>query len=184
MRQLYTPSGEVAPPTREYFFTDWCGINDGMANADSRRDVLRNLIRTRYHGVARHLAIAAGKPEGQINDMLSNPPRKSFGEKVARQLEDKLALPTGYFDRPEASHEPAGGISENTASVYGLWPSVVTQIAEIARDLPESMQQQLLGQAKMLQSEFRVTQANPALRAGRDMTNVILLASWKPRSII
>jgi len=69
-----------------------------MATAESRRARLRELIRTKYNGVARQFALAAGKPEGQINDMLSTPPRKSFGEKVARAMEEKAGLPDGYFD--------------------------------------------------------------------------------------
>lgn len=137
-----------------------------MATAESRRAVLKELIRTRYDGVARQLAIAAGKPESQINDMLSDPPRKSFGEKVARQMEAKLGLVDGYFDR-QIGHGNQPGTAAENAAIYVLWPPVVTQIAEIARDLPEAMQNQLLGQAKMLQSEHRVTQANPALRTGQ-----------------
>jgi hypothetical protein len=137
-----------------------------MATAESRRAVLKELIRTRYDGVARQLAIAAGKPESQINDMLSDPPRKSFGEKVARQIEFNLGLADGYFDR-KTTTEPQHVQAEETAAIYVLWPPAVMQIAEIARDLPEAMQHQLLGQAKMLQSEHRVTQGNPALRTGQ-----------------
>jgi len=99
-------------------------------------------------------------------DMFSDPPRKSFGEKVARQMEAKLGLVDGYFDR-QIGHGNQPGTAAENAAIYVLWPPVVTQIAEIARDLPDAMQNQLLGQAKMLQSEHRVTQANPALRTGQ-----------------
>lgn len=71
----------------------------------------------------------------------------------------RAGLPADYF-------EAATEINQSSA-VYNLWPAIVTQIAEIARELPEAMQNQLLGQAKMLQSECRVTQANPALRTGQ-----------------
>lgn len=109
-----------------------------MANADSRRAVLRELIRTRYHGVARHLALAAGKPEGQINDMLSSPPRKSFGEKVARQMEEKLNLPAGYFDQPEGRQtSEASGISEARTTIYEVKAQApsANQLTDIERDL-------------------------------------------------
>ena len=144
-------------------------LNTSMAPDEIRRAALKELIRTRYKGVARHLALDAGKPDGQINDMISNPPRKSFGEKVARQLEKRLDLPPGYFDRLGHGYDSANppAAAEPNTTVYSLWPAIVTQIAEIARELPESMQNQLLGQAKMLQSECRVTQANPALRTGQ-----------------
>ncbi len=69
-----------------------------MDMADVRRKALRKLIAERFGGVARQMAIACKKPEGQINDMLSTPPRKSFGEKVARQIEQALGLPVGHLD--------------------------------------------------------------------------------------
>lgn len=71
-----------------------------MNIADTRRTVLRSLIEREFGGVARRLALRLEKPEGQINDMLANPPRKSFGERIARAMEDKLELPQGYFDQP------------------------------------------------------------------------------------
>lgn len=67
---------------------------------DVRREALRNLIANEYGGVVRQFAKAAGKPDGQINDMLSDPPRKSFGEKVARGLEAAVGLPSGFLDAP------------------------------------------------------------------------------------
>lgn len=76
--------------------TPW--LNEKMDIADVRRSVLKALIANRFGNVARQFAIAAGKAEGQINDMLSDPPRKSFGEKVARNIEKKLGLQIGYFD--------------------------------------------------------------------------------------
>lgn len=84
---------------------------------------------------------------------------RAFRDIARRNMAIRAGLPADYFDATVEINQSGG--------VYNLWPAIVTQIAEIARDLPESMQQQLLGQAKMLQSEFRVTQANPALRAGQ-----------------
>lgn len=68
---------------------------------DTRRRNLRTLIDTEYGGISRHLAQACGKPEGQINDMLSAPPRKSFGEKIARQIERQLGLEALQLDRSD-----------------------------------------------------------------------------------
>lgn len=41
---------------------------------ETRRAVLRSLIKRRNDGVVRQFAIDIGKPDGQINDMLSTPP--------------------------------------------------------------------------------------------------------------
>jgi hypothetical protein len=83
--------------------------NAQMDISEVRRVALRRLIANRYEGVSRHLALASGKPERQINDMLSSPPRKSFGEKVARNLEQSLGLPPLFLDRIE---EPANDYRE------------------------------------------------------------------------
>lgn len=74
--------------------------NSRMDNAEVRRMALRRLIATTYGGVARQMALASGKPERQINDMLATPPRKSFGERVARQIENSLGLPPQSLDQP------------------------------------------------------------------------------------
>lgn len=84
---------------------------------------------------------------------------RAFRDVARRNMARRAGLPDDYFGTAPA-------INEGTP-VYQLWPAVVTQIAEIARTLPDAMQQQLLGQAKMLQSEFRVSQPNPALRTGQ-----------------
>lgn len=84
---------------------------------------------------------------------------RAFRDIARRNMAARAGLPADYF-------EAATEINQSSA-VYNLWPAIVTQIAEIARELPEAMQNQLLGQAKMLQSECRVTQANPALRTGQ-----------------
>ncbi len=64
-----------------------------------RRANLRALIQRQYHGVARHFSLAVDKPEGQINDMLADPPRKSFGERVARQIESLAKVATKTVSR-------------------------------------------------------------------------------------
>ena len=68
-----------------------------MTDANIRREVLRNLIATAYEKPQR-FADAVSKPASQINDMLADPPRKTFGDKIARQFEKKLGLPTFFFE--------------------------------------------------------------------------------------
>lgn len=63
-----------------------------------RRKNLQSLVD--QYGLA-EVARAVKKPASQINDMLAG--RKSFGEKVARAMEDEWssALHIGYFDTPQ-----------------------------------------------------------------------------------
>jgi hypothetical protein len=78
--------------------------NGDMETADKRRRALRALIARDGLSV---VAKRAKKPERQLNDMVAG--RKSFGEKVAREIEANLAPdePSGWLDRsdtPEAQH--------------------------------------------------------------------------------
>lgn len=60
---------------------------------DLRRENLKRLVGSgKISTTARRL----GKPSSQVADIISG--RKSFGEKVARQMEAYAGLPEGYFD--------------------------------------------------------------------------------------
>lgn len=96
-----------------------------MERNDIRREVLRQLIKTRFNGVPNQFAAAVKRSPGQISDMLSNPPRKSFGDKVARKFEEALGLNDNYFDCIENAdpqtancYPDQGGhrVSENTGT--------------------------------------------------------------------
>lgn len=109
---------------------------------------------------------------------------RAFGDKARRNMARRAGMDENYFEAWQ-------GVAQNSV-VYHLWPALVTQIAEIARELPEHLQHQLLGQAKMLQAEFRIMPKThrarrPVIphqaRGGWDTTKVILLAHWKTRSI-
>lgn len=91
-------------------------FNPSMDIADMRRQALRRLIETRLGGVSRQLALACRKPEGQITDMLANPPRKAFGEKIARQMEATLGLPDRYLDRQDSGDDPS--TAERASATY------------------------------------------------------------------
>ena len=88
-----------------------------MNTPDIRRAVLRTLIDRDFGGVARRLALHLGKPDGQINDMLADPPRKSFGERIARAIEDAYPLPLGYLDQA-INATPANQANEPAPASY------------------------------------------------------------------
>lgn len=72
----------------------WCDMS--MDIQDTRRERLRLAIKELAGQNMTGLASRAGKSPSQISDMLSG--RKSFGEKVARDLEYRLGLPVGWLD--------------------------------------------------------------------------------------
>ena len=76
--------------------------NDQMTDnlQDFRRDRMREVIAgDPYNGNAASFAKASGRSVTQINDMLSYPPRKAFGERVARGMAEKLGKPLDFFDK-------------------------------------------------------------------------------------
>lgn len=92
-----------------------------------RRLRLRQVIDSApFNGSAAEFSRAVGKPERQINDMLSTPPRKSFGEKVASAMCEKLGKSTDYFDKLLPSSDiTKGGIGAEfdvnvTAAALGM----------------------------------------------------------------
>ena len=113
-----------------------------MNTADIRRAVLRSLIKRDFGGVARRLALHLKKPEGQINDMLSDPPRKSFGERIARAIEEQYPLPRGFLD--EKSHcEQSMQAKESEPEPYRISPrhsKMAMVLAEYYDQLPEDKQ--------------------------------------------
>lgn len=138
-----------------------------MSTPETRRSVLRELIRSRFDGVARQLALAAKKPEGQINDMLSSPPRKSFGEKVARQMETKLGLPSGYFDQP-ANSVAAGKVAPFAAQQSAPYTTgTIAEIIVILERMEETEQKEALGAIRYIEYEFRERQKKSTERAGQ-----------------
>ena len=118
-----------------------------MATASIRRDVLRALITKQYGGIARQFAIAAKKPAGQINDMLATPPRKSFGEKVARQIEKELGLIDGYFDQPITTEQTK--VSEPEASRYAVFSPSITEVIQLMETLTHAQQRDVAAAVKM-----------------------------------
>lgn len=124
--------------------------------ADIRRKALRKLIAERFGGVARQMAIACKKPEGQINDMLSTPPRKSFGEKVARQIEQALGLPVGHLDA-DGDHARSDQSTPNRVAqdraTYSCDP--IEQVVAIMLSLQPNEQLEVLGAARVIQAEVR-----------------------------
>lgn len=113
--------------------------------AEIRREKLRQIVEEMGLAAA---ARRFGKPDRQINDMLAK--RKSFGERVAREMEEVFApdLPAGWLDEPMesvkdlvavAQPQPQPELSDissaldlasQAADIGGMW----LQLPEAARD--------------------------------------------------
>jgi SOS-response transcriptional repressor LexA len=68
----------------------------------SRRARLAFLLATRYKGDRARLIAESGLTKGRISQLLSSDP---FGERAARDLEDKLGLPTRWFALQETQQD-------------------------------------------------------------------------------
>ena len=137
---------------------------------ENRRQALRTLIEQEFDGVSRRLALAIGKPDRQINDMLSDPPRKSFGERMARHIEQKLGLPDYFLDRPINALDYEQRLDNvhfvrQQAATYET--EAVASVVSIMKKLAPEMQDQVLAFAEerlILQS---AQNQNSTQRAGK-----------------
>jgi len=126
-----------------------------MNISDVRRQAFRRLIDEAYGGVARQLALACKKPEGQINDMLSSPPRKSFGEKIAREIERNLGLPGLHLDQTTEAEERPPTLLRLGQPTAIYKPDTIAQVVEIMRTMEANEQLEVLGAARVIQFESR-----------------------------
>jgi phage repressor protein C with HTH and peptisase S24 domain len=81
----------------------------------NRRERLRQFIDDRYAGNVSRFAAFVGKHQSQIADMLIG--RKSFGERIARSLEESLGIPAGYLDRASDTDERSESVPEGFVAV-------------------------------------------------------------------
>lgn len=102
------------PSTPFRDFTKWCGAGrtDAVEIQDHRRQRLRQWIKDQHDGNVSAFAATVKKSQPQIADMLDG--RKSFGEKVARSIEELAMMPPAWLDqgfgvkrpRTDSIHEP------------------------------------------------------------------------------
>jgi hypothetical protein len=61
-----------------------------------RRQKLRSLLETKYGNDRQRLIKAAQMTKGRLSQLLD--PARPFKDRAARNLEERLGLPAGYFD--------------------------------------------------------------------------------------
>ena len=82
------------------------GLNAGMDTKAIRRKNLIGLIHSRANGNVTAFAEAVGRPPPNIQRAIKEPSldpakrdsQRDVGEKLARSIEEKLALPSGWMD--------------------------------------------------------------------------------------
>jgi hypothetical protein len=105
MSVQYTPFGEGCNTVRGIPAAIVAGIQSLLMESDPadlayrRRTALRAYLHKECGGVEAELARRIGRSPSQVADMLAEPPRKSFGEKIARDIEKRLRLPPGQLDQ-------------------------------------------------------------------------------------
>lgn len=105
MHSILSPSGDT-PSTPSGDFTKWCALVDSAGvNPQALRALrvarLQQLVAERFGGNQSKLADATGRQARYFNDVLGG--RKSFGEKVCRDIEAILDLPARWFDTTEGT---------------------------------------------------------------------------------
>jgi hypothetical protein len=86
-------------------FTKWCGTRDNpsMDKPQIRRENLRRYVESRLGGNNSRLSRLLGNESTTyVNDLLRDGSTKSFGEKVAAKIEDKIGLQAGQLDIPNS----------------------------------------------------------------------------------
>lgn len=129
-----------ATPFRD--FTGRCKSGDTyiVDIQEVRRKQLRKWIDGHHDEVVSRFAVAVRKQQSQIADMLDG--RKSFGERVARDLEERADMPVGYLDAAGAAAETHRetlwnvNLSREEAEVGREW-------GKLAEPLRSTMRQQI-----------------------------------------
>lgn len=99
-----------ATPFSEYT-KRWKGdLIAGMESSEIRRAVLRALVAKNTLAVTARML---KKPDRQLNDMAAG--RKSFGDKVARAMEENAGLPRYYFEDLANSNEQQAAAVDDEA---------------------------------------------------------------------
>lgn len=84
-----------------------------MQIQDTRRTRLRQLIEDRFDGNVSRFAERVGKSQSQIQDTLDR--RKSFGERLARDLEERAGVPIGWLDQDSGAKPPPPAVDVDEA---------------------------------------------------------------------
>jgi hypothetical protein len=104
--------------------------------------------------------------------MLANPPRKSFGERIARSFErlyEPTPLPYGYLDDiKNADQDDVKNIAKEPTSniIYGQFNGAISEVIGLMQDLDDEEQREVVGAVRFLHSQALAKRQNSTKRAG------------------
>jgi hypothetical protein len=108
-----------------------------LMNSSVRRENFSRLITRRFDGSQANIAKALGLSSGRITQLLDN--SNPFGERAARSIEEKLALPRGWLDK-DASAQPELLMSD-VAAPPSLADALEVLGLALARDMADDVRQ-------------------------------------------
>lgn len=118
-----------ATPTVEFTRRSRYGRLSVMQLREIRVVNLRRYLREALKGNQSELARLLDKKPSYINDLLRDRPQskpKSFGEKIARDIERRLGLESGTLDKPPPENGNPGGVAQ-IVPFQKPWPFSVSR---------------------------------------------------------
>lgn len=129
-----------------------------IAMQETRRVRLRAFLDAECGGNKTELARRTKKKQSYISDLLRG--SKSFGEKVAREMETRLGLDAGHLDRAQDS--PPSKVRESPPPYMAIAPDdFPTLIAQRVRGWDEAQQLALLNFVETMNAAHREKPARP-----------------------
>ena len=94
-----------------------------------RRQKLRHLLETKYAGDRKAFLERSGLSKGRLSQLLDD--KWPFMERAARNLEDRLGLPTGYFDSlSPRTQQFATAFDALPPDIQAKWEKLVRLLAD------------------------------------------------------
>lgn len=115
-----------------------------------------DLIKHRFGGNYAAFARKVERSPSQINDMLADPPRKPFGEKLARSFEKQLGLALGTLD-VEHPFPPEVRETETAYSIQRQPSEEALRLAHVWDKLPNELRTHLIGIIQYELAKMRIT---------------------------
>jgi hypothetical protein len=129
-----------------------------IAMQETRRGRLRAFLNAECGGNNSELARRTKKKQSYISDLLRG--SKSFGEKVAREMEARLGLDAGYLDKAQDS--PPSKVRESPPPYTAIAPDdYPALLAQRVRGWDEAQQLALLNFVETMNAAHRERQPRP-----------------------
>ena len=103
-----------------------------MDTSKIRQEKLRTLVEK--HGLA-DIAVRVGRSKSQISNITSG--WRNMGERLAREFEQSLSLPVGFFDQPNTPPGIEAAVLDRTTVPLVSWESLLADDSEPSNQYSE-----------------------------------------------